>query len=100
MTKRGGTISLCRILAPPQCPPSPYATILIYLNDREGTPLSFVEFYRLSNAPPHTPPTPQCLFLLMTERDAIIFCKILTPLNAPAPLTSVTSYYLTKTLHL
>ena len=66
MTKRGGAIIFCRILAPPSI--SPDATILIYLNDREGAPLSFVEFERLPNAPPHTPPTPQYLFILIAER--------------------------------
>ena len=46
MTKRGDAIIFCRILAPPHAtpPPSPNAPILIYLSDREGAPLSFVEF--------------------------------------------------------
>ena len=44
MTERGGTIIFCRILMPP--PPSIDATILNYLNDREGAPLSFVGFWR------------------------------------------------------
>ena len=48
MTKRGDAIIFCRDLASPYAthppPPSPNATILIYLSDREGAPLSFVEF--------------------------------------------------------
>ena len=42
--REGDTIIFCSILAPPQClaPTPPDATIFIYLNDREGAPLSFV----------------------------------------------------------
>ena len=32
---------------------------------------------------PHTPPTPQNLFILMTERAPIIFCRILAPPMPP-----------------
>ena len=54
--ERGGTIIFCRLLPPPQCPPphSPDATMLIYLNDREGAPLSFVGF-----SAPQRPPPPR-----------------------------------------
>ena len=112
MTKRGGAIIFCRILAPPSI--SPDATILIYLNDREGAPLSFVEFERLPNAPPpHSPDTtiliylncregaplsfvgfwrppplpqtPQYLTILMTERGRHYVCRILAP-PMPPPL--------------
>ena len=101
---------------PPQCPPhSPDATILIYLNDREGAPLSFVGFWRPQcppspdatilknlndregaslclqdfsasiNAPP-PPTTPQYLTILMTERGgAINFCRIWRPPPMPPP---------------
>ena len=92
MTERGGTIIFCRILAPdPQCPPplhSPDATILIYLNDREGAPLSFVGFWRPPPPmppPPYTPPTPQYLTILMTERGHHYVCMILAP-PMPPPL--------------
>ena len=83
MTDRGSTIIFCRILAPPQCPPhSPDATILIYLNDREGVPLSFVGFWP---PPPNAPPpqTPQYLTILMTERGRHYVCRSLAP---PMPL--------------
>ena len=85
MTERGGAIVFCRILAPPndpqtpqyltilqtergralplvgfwlpQCPlPSPDATIINYLNDREGAPLSYAGL-----CPP--PPSPDATIL-------------------------------------
>ena len=61
-------------------PPSPDATILNYLTDREGgRALPFAEFWR----PP--PPTPQYLTVLMTEREGgIIVCRILAPPPSPA----------------
>ena len=74
MTKRGGAVIFCRILAPPQWSSSPDATILIYFNDRETVraPLSFLGFWRPPNALP-PPQTPQYLKILMTERGAIMF---------------------------
>ena len=75
MTKRGGAIIFCRILAPPQCPPpSPDATILIYLNDREGVPLSFVGFWQ---PPPSLmpPPSPDATILNnLNDREGAPLC--------------------------
>ena len=65
--KRRGAIIFCRILAPPQCPPpTPDVTILIYRNDRERG--HHMNFSASPTPPPHTPQTPQYLFILMTER--------------------------------
>ena len=73
MTKRGGTIIFCRILAPPPChPPTlPDATILIYLDDREGAPLSFVGY-----PPPQCPPPSQDATILnnLNDRDGAPLC--------------------------
>ena len=56
---------VCRILAPPMPPPSHDATILHYLNGREGAPLFFAGFWR---PPPPLPKTSQYLTILMTGR--------------------------------
>ena len=70
----------------PPMPPSPDATILNYLNDREGAGIIFCRILAPANAPP--PMTPQYLTILMTERrGAIIFCRTLALLNAPPPQT-------------
>ena len=71
MTKRGGAINFCIILAN-HPPPLPDATILIYLNDREGAPLSFVGFWR---PPPNTPSPDATILHNPNERrgGAIIF---------------------------
>ena len=76
LTGGGGApmgITFCRILAP-QCPPSLDPTILNYLNNREGVPLSFVGCWR---PPPPFPKTPQYLTILMTtgRRGPQISCK-------------------------
>ena len=55
MTGRGGAVILCRILAPPNAPPPPDASILNYLNDRERG-CHYV--YRIL-APPMPPPLPR-----------------------------------------
>ena len=60
-TERGGGHTFSRILAPPQCPPSPDATILNYLNDRERGAI-------LCRTLPPLPQTPQYLTILMTVR--------------------------------
>ena len=73
-------------------PLSPDATILKYLNDREERALPFVGFWR-PQCPPGPPMTPQYLTILMTERrGAIIFCRILAPLNAPPPDATTLNY--------
>ena len=66
--------------------PPPHATILIYLNDREGAPLSFVGFWR----PP--PQTPQYLTILMTERGRHYVCRILAPPMPPPPDATILNY--------
>ena len=53
MTERGGAIIFCRISAPPM-PPSPDATILSNLNDREGR-----HYFCRILAPPNAPPLPR-----------------------------------------
>ena len=50
----------------PQMPPSPDATTLNYLNDRErGAPLSFVGFWR----PPMPPPPDATILNYLTDRE-------------------------------
>ena len=71
-----------------QWPPShsPDATILIYLNDREGASLSFVGF-----CPPHPPQTPQYLTILGAERGRHYVCRILaSPMPPPPPSNDAT----------
>ena len=76
----------------PQCPPSPNATILNYLNDRERrAPSSFVGFWR--------PPPPDVTILnYLTDREGgaagIPFCRILAPPNAPPSPDSTMLNYL------
>ena len=67
-------------------PPSPDPTILNNLNDREGAPLSLLDF-SVPNAPP-SPLGPQYCSILMEERGgAIIFCRILA---SPPPFPDAT----------
>ena len=86
MTERGGTITFCRVLAPPQCPPSPHspdATIRVYLNDRErGRRYFLLDF---GAAPPPPPQTPQYLTILMTQSGRHYVCRILAPQIPPPP---------------
>ena len=90
MTETTGAIIFCRILAPPQCPPppSPDASILNYLDNRERRrhyPCRIL----VPQCPP--PPTPQYLTIFMIERGgALIFCRILAPSNAPHPSPDAT----------
>ena len=55
-TERGWALPLVRFWRPPIPPPSPDATILNYLNDREGAPLSYAGL-----CPP--PPSPDATIL-------------------------------------
>ena len=82
MTERGGAIVFCRILAPPNDPPPPDATILNYLTDREGAGNTFSRILAPPNAPP-LPPTPQYLTILMTERGVPLSYAGLCPLPFP-----------------
>ena len=86
MTERGGTIIFRRILAPPQCPPpihSPDPTILIYLKDREGAPLSFVGFWRPPPSPDATIPNN------INDREEAPLCLYdFSVTNAPPPPTT------------
>ena len=57
MTERGVTIIFCRILAPPQCPPTTYTPptpqyVLILMAEERGRHYLLVGFWR--------PPPPQC----------------------------------------
>ena len=99
MTESGGAIIFCRILAPRNDPPSPDATILNYLNDRErGDAIIFCKNLAPALMPRNAPPpplTPQYLTILMTKRgDAIIYCMILAPPppNAPSPDVTILDY--------
>ena len=112
MTERGGAIIRCMILAP-----TPDATILNYLNDKEGgtiifcrilahpppprhnynylndrergAPLSFVGFWR-----PAMPPYPDATYLtiLMTERGRHYLCRILAPPMPPSSKSTILSH--------
>ena len=69
MTERGGAIIFCRILARPNAPPPPDATMLNYLNDRErGRHYLFLLWdYGAPQCPP--PPDATILnYILLTER--------------------------------
>ena len=69
------------ILAPPQCPPPLTPQYLTILMTERGRALPLVGFWGLP-----MPMMSQYLTILMTERKgAIIFCRILAPLNAPPP---------------
>ena len=47
--------------------------------------------------PPHTPPTPQYLFILMTERAPIIFCRILAhPMPPLSPNATILTILITE----
>ena len=95
MTVRGGAIIFCRILAPPNAPPSSDVTILNNLNDRERGRHYILSHFGAPQCPPPLSTTPQYLTILMTvRRGAIIFCRILAPPNAPPP-SPQTSQYLT-----
>ena len=63
-TERGRALPLVGFRRPPQCPPSPDATILNYRNDREGGRHYLMQDF----APPPPPQTPQYLTILMTVR--------------------------------
>ena len=69
--------------------PSPNATILNYLNDREkGRHYFFVGF-----CPPNAPQTTPYLTSLMTEiGGTIIFCRVLAPHNATSPDATILDY--------
>ena len=77
---------MSKILAPPQCPPhSPDATILIYLTDREGAPLSFVGFWRPPMPPP--PSTDTTILNYLNDREGAPYvCRISAPPIMPPPL--------------
>ena len=83
MTERGSAIVFCRILAPPNDPPPPDATILNYFTDREETGITFSRILAPPNAPP-PPPTPQYLAILMAERGAPLSYAGLCP-PPPSP---------------
>ena len=88
MTEMRDAIIFVGCWRPPNAPPSPDATILNYLNDREVAGIIFCRIL----APP--PMTPQYLTILMTERrGAIIFCRTLAPLNAPPDATILNYLY-------
>ena len=91
MTERGGANIFCRILAPRNAPPpSPEATVLNNLNDREGAPLYPCRMLAPLMPPP---PTPQYLTILMTERGgAIIFVGFWRPPMPPLSRCHNTSY--------
>ena len=54
MTERGGAITYCGILAPLNAPFTRRHNNYNYLNNREGAPLSFLDF-GAPNAPPSYP---------------------------------------------
>ena len=93
MTEMRDAIIFVGCWRPPNAPPpSPDATILNYLNDREVAGIIFCRILAPPNAPP--PMTPQYLTILMTERrGAIIFCRTLAPLNAPPDATILNYLY-------
>ena len=88
-TERGAGITFCKILAPtitPPPPPSTDATILNYLNDREGgrgAPLSFIGFW----GPPPSLDATILNYLNDRERGAPLsfvgFWRSPPPPNAP-----------------
>ena len=66
---------------PPQCPPPLTPQYLTISMTERGRALPLVGFWRLP-----MPMMSQYLTILLTERrGAIIFCRILAPLNAPPP---------------
>ena len=79
-----GRYYFCRILAPPPPLTPQYLTILMtktFIPDNLQLPI--VGFWRPLPPPSHDATT---LTILMTERrGAIMFCRILAPLNAPPP---------------
>ena len=92
MTWRGGAIIFVGFYCP-QCP-SPDATILNYLHDREGVPLYFVGFWR----PPMPPPSPGATILnnLNDREGRHYLCRILRPQYPPPPPQYLpTTQYLT-----
>ena len=65
-------------------PPCRNATILNYLNVKERGCHYLLQDFSTPQCPPSL--TPQYLTILMSKRgDAIIFCRILAPPNAPPP---------------
>ena len=69
-------------------------TILNYLNDREGAPLSFVGFWR-PNAPPPSPDATILNYLNDIEEGHHYFCRILAPPppQCPPPNTAILNYF-------
>ena len=92
MTKRGGVFIVLQNFCAPSMPlpPSTAQYLFIIKTERGGT-IIFCRILAPPQCPPHTPPTPQYLFILM---GIFIFCRILAPPNAPPP-PSTTPQYLT-----